>query len=75
MAMGGRVREPFGIVANKSKHSQMHCLGEGAGGGWGKELNWVNFVPRKALFPSVIKDKTHVCNWHCYFISTSILKQ
>lgn len=74
MAMGGRVQAPFGIVANKSQCSQMHCQG-GVGGGWGRELNWKNYVPRKALSPSVIKDKTPICNWHCYFISTSILKQ
>lgn len=74
MATGGKVWVPFGIVANKSKHSQMHCQG-GAGGGRGREINWASYVPRKALSPSVIKDKTHFCNWHCYFISTSILKQ
>lgn len=39
---------PFGIIVNKSKCFQMHCQGR-AGGGWGKELNWANYVPRKAL--------------------------
>lgn len=56
----------FCVIVNKSKRS------------WaGEELNWANYFPRKALSRSVItrKDKTRICNWHCYFISTSILKQ
>lgn len=66
MATGGRVRAPFGIVANKSQCSQMHCQG-GAEGGRGTEINWANYVPRKALSPSVIKTK------HTFAIGTVIL--
>lgn len=66
----GWVRAHFCIVANESKCCKMLCWG-------GEQLNRANYFPRKAPSHSVVthKDKAHVCNWHCYFISTSILKQ
>lgn len=41
------------------------------------EINWTNYLQGKALLRSDVthEDKARVCNWHCYFISTSILKQ
>lgn len=44
------------------KANALKCIARvGLGGGLGRELNWANYVPRKALSLSVIKDKnTHL---------------
>jgi len=69
MAAQGYARVP---ASSRVKANAPQCVAGRAGG-----LNWANYFLRTALPCSVIrqKDKTGVCNWHCYFISTSILKQ
>lgn len=69
MAMDGYVRIS---ASSRMKANAVKCFA-----GVGEELNRANYFPRKAPSHSVVthKDKAHVCNWHCYFISTSILKQ
>lgn len=49
----------------------MPCV-PGGGKGNGAEGFQRSAMPHSA---AAHKDEARVCNWHCYFISTSILKQ